>query len=167
MANGHGCVGLQQQARHRLADDIRTTDDDCIEARQIGAKMILDHQHAAGRRAWHERVGGISRSQFADVDEMEAIDVLGRRYRLRDRLFVEVTRQRELHENAVNFLVIIELINQLEHVFLRRVRVERMLHRVKAAAFCAFAFVAHIDLACRVLPDDHNCESRLQAMLRE
>ena len=93
-AVGHGdsCVCLQQQREHRLADDIGAPDDDRALSGQVRAELIFNHQHTAGRRARDKSIRGMAGGEFADIDEVETIDVFARYDRLCDRLFIEVRR---------------------------------------------------------------------------
>ncbi len=50
VADGHGGVAVQQQQRHRLADDVAAADDDGVRAGDRDA-LALEHLDDAGRRA--------------------------------------------------------------------------------------------------------------------
>ncbi len=69
-------IALQQQRSHRLADDIRPADNNSIKPGKVAAEFVFDHQYAACRRAGYERISGVAGGQFANIDEVEAIDVL-------------------------------------------------------------------------------------------
>ena len=61
---------------------------------------LVEQLHAAVRRAGEERL--LADEHPADVLRVEPVDVLGRVDRLDDGLLIDVVRQRELHEDAVD-----------------------------------------------------------------
>jgi len=71
--DGDGAIGIEQQLRHRLADDVRAPDDHRFEARQVTKSVLKQHQ-AAERSAWHK--SAFADRELARIDDMEAIDVL-------------------------------------------------------------------------------------------
>ena len=93
VGDGDGAVGGEQQIGHRLADDVGAADDDRVEAGQVLAAHALDQQHRAGRRARHEGRLQFAGAELADIDEMEAVDVLFRRDGLDDAAGIDVRRQ--------------------------------------------------------------------------
>src|SRR5205085_12097870 len=54
MAYGDGRVPLQQEVRHRLADDRRPPDDDRARALELDP-VLVEHAHDAERGPRHER----------------------------------------------------------------------------------------------------------------
>jgi hypothetical protein len=75
-----------------IAHDVRASDDDGVQPREISSEFILNHEDAAGGRAGDECVSRIARSELANIHIMKAVYVLGRHDGLRNRLFVEVVR---------------------------------------------------------------------------
>ena len=73
MRDGHGAVRLQQQLRHRLADDVGAPDHDRLAAGKA-AERRAQQQQAAQRRAGHEAVR--ADREPAHVGHVEAVDVL-------------------------------------------------------------------------------------------
>ena len=118
MSDRHGRIPREQQTRHRFADDIRPADYDGAEARQVRPQMIFDHQHAACGRTGHKRVRRVAGRELANVDVMKAVDVFRRCNRLRNPLFVQVIGQRQLNEDAVDCLILVERLHEIEHIFL-------------------------------------------------
>ena len=103
VADGDGRVAplplLKQQKRHRLAHDLRPAQDDRMGPPGLDAGV--DQQLAdAQRRARHEprRPG----RQQAEVERVKAVDVLERRNPLDDGRLVDLLRQRQLHQDAMN-----------------------------------------------------------------
>ena len=92
---------MQQQHRHRLADDVAAADHDRVTA---GDRDVLALQHLddAGRRAGHE-LRPVLHEQ-PDARRTEAVHVLGRIDCVEDRLLGSAPHafgQRRLHEDAV------------------------------------------------------------------
>ncbi|MCY1225554.1 hypothetical protein D9M72_377520 [compost metagenome] len=119
--------------------------------------MCLAHEHhGAGRRAGDETAFEIARRELAGIDDMQAVDVLFRKDRLDDRLGVQVLRQRQLHEDAVNGGIRIELRNQRGEFFLRGCLRQGVLDRQEAALLGHLALRGNIGVACRIVADDHD-----------
>ena len=90
---------MQEELRHRLADDVRAADHDGVPARDLHSG-VLDQAHAGELRAWHHcRPAG---HQRAEIGFMEAVDILGRRDRFEHARRVDVTRQWKLHQDTVD-----------------------------------------------------------------
>ena len=91
MGDGHRAVTLQQQQRHRLADDVGAADHHRCQPGDITPPLI-QQQHAAGRGARHQRIAAAQ--QPAAVFDMEAVDILVRADRIEHRRRVDLLRQR-------------------------------------------------------------------------
>ncbi len=91
--DGDGAVGGEQKIGHRLADDVGAADDNRVEAGQVLAAHALDQKHRAGRRARHEGRLEFAGAELADIDEMEAVDVLFRRDGLDDLAGIDMGRE--------------------------------------------------------------------------
>jgi len=101
VSNGDGAVSLQEQLRHRLTDNVRASNHDRIEARQVTAQAI-DEDEAAGRRAGHE--GPFSDRKSSNIDRMKPVNVFVRVDRVDHLLRIDMLWQRELDEDAVAML---------------------------------------------------------------
>ena len=127
MSDGDGGVRGEQKVGHRLANDVGATDDDCIEAGKILAVNALDQQHRAGRCAGHEGRVDLAGAELADIDKMEAVDVLFRRNRLDNLASIDVTRKRQLHQNAVDRPVMVQNLDEIHQVSFADIRRQRVL----------------------------------------
>src|SRR6266480_2284895 len=105
MANGDRCVSLQQQLRHRTADDLASSNYTCVRSAQFDLMMIqkLDDSSRSTRHKHRP-----AHSQLTDIYRMKAVNIFCRINRLNDNGFVNCPRQRQLHQNAVNVIPIIE-----------------------------------------------------------
>ena len=168
MGDRHRAMAREQELRHRLADDVRAADDDSLHAGEHRAQRLaglVEHDHRAGRRAGHERPAHLADRKQADIDRMEAVDVLLRVDRLEHPRRTDVPGQRQLHQNAVHRRIGVERLDEREQFGFARLGGERVLHRMKAAALGGSALAGDIGLARRVFADEHDREARRHAAL--
>jgi hypothetical protein len=84
------------------------------------APPVADHL-GPGRRAWHECRPGLAGAELADIDEMEAVDILVGRDGLDDLAGIDVIGQRKLDQDAVDGRIGVEVGDQPEQRVLRGV----------------------------------------------
>ena len=106
MGDGDGGVLGEQQLRHRLADDVGAADHHRLHAGERGMHRFRQ-PHAAERRARHQRRQAAR--QPPDIERVEAVHVLGRVDGGDDLVCVDLRRQRQLHQDAVDVGVGVEL----------------------------------------------------------
>ena len=113
--------------------------------------------HAAERRAGDEprQAGG----EPAGVERVQPVDVLGRIDRRDDGERVEMRRQRQLHEDAVDRVVGVQLGDELHQLVLGRRLGQDMLEADHADLARRLALAAHVDAARRVVADEHDGEA--------
>nr|CUV15163.1 protein of unknown function [Ralstonia solanacearum] len=160
VADGDGGAGLQQQHRHRLADDVRGAHHHGTRA----AHRVVDrfeHLHAAVRRARTEqrRAG----HQRAGVGDVEAVDILFGRDGLQHLVAVDVLGQRQLDQDAVDARVAVQRVDAAEQVGLGQVGRVAVEDGQEAVVFARLDLVAHVDLAGRVVADQDDGEAGLVA----
>ena len=109
VADADGAARRQQFQGHGPTDDIGLTDDEGVEALQVAARALQQGHHPLGRAGAQQ---GHAQGQPTDVVGMEAIHVLGRQDALDDLLLVDVVRQGQLDQDAVDRLPGIEVVNQ-------------------------------------------------------
>jgi hypothetical protein len=119
---------------------------------------VFDHEQAACRCARYEGIVQMTARQLADVQEMEAVDVLVGRYGLGDALLVDVLRQRQLDQDAVDSRIAIQAVDECQDFPFGCVRVQRVLHGVKAAILGRSLLVSYIDLARRIVANEDDGE---------
>ena len=106
MGHRGGGPGEQELEGQRTADMIRSADDHRVLPLGIHADSPQQGHHAEGRAgAQHRDALG----QPADGIGVKPVDVLHRTDVLDDRQLVDVRRQRQLHENAVDGGIVVEL----------------------------------------------------------
>ncbi len=159
-------IGIEQQLRHRLAEQVGAADDDGIQPRQVLAMHLSHQKHGAGRRAGDQPGFEIAGGQLAGIDDMQAIDILLRPDRLNDRIRIQMLRQRQLHENAVDGRIVVQRGHQGSQLFLRRLRRQRVLDGLEAALLGHLALGVHIGVAGRIVADDDDRKPGLHAGLR-
>ena len=92
---------------------------------------------------------------------MEAVDVLVGVDRGDDLLLVDMLGQRQLHENAIDRGISVELLDHRQQIGLGRFGWQLVLEAVHARFHRALALGADIDLACRVLAHQHHGQASL------
>ena len=119
MAHRHRRVRLQEQQRHRPADDDTAPDDDGILPCNIDPR-VLEQPHNAGRRARNE--ARPSNQQRSHVDRAEAVDILRRVDALEHRTRIDVRGHRLLRKNPVDIRARIQIRNERKQFGLGRAR---------------------------------------------
>ena len=106
---GHGRLALEHQHGDRLADDVGLADHHHVETGHVVVHRVEQLGHAErGARNDAARAG----RQAADVDRVEAVDILARRDRAQHDAGVDVRGQGNLDQDAVDFGIGIEPGNQ-------------------------------------------------------
>lgn len=123
----------------------------------------VDQQHRPGRGAGNQAAFKVAGRNLAGIDDVQTVNVLLWRDRQDDRLGVQVLRQRELDENAMDGRVGIELGHQLLKRFLSGVVGQTVLDRFEAALLGHLALGIDIGMAGRIVADDDDCKAWLHA----
>src|SRR5690606_27594696 len=106
-------------------------------------------------------------AKLADIGEGKAVDVLLRGNRLDDGAGVDVARQRQLDENAVDRAVGVELVDQLDQLGLRGLSWQRVLDGLEAAFLCLLGLRGDVDLASRILANDDDGQTGRDTLCRQ
>ena len=115
MADGERGVALEQQERHRLADQVAGSDDDGTRPLEIHSGRV-DEAHDAERRARPQ--AGAAAHQQRLIHRVQAVDVFGGIDGVENRGGVDVRRQRQLHQDTVDILARIQLLHQRQQLAL-------------------------------------------------
>src|SRR5205807_2207959 len=110
VADSDGGVGVEQEQRHRAADDDRAADDHGAGAAHRNV-VAAEELHASRRGA-----GGDPRPALGEQPEvagMEAVDVLLRRHRVEDARGVDVGGEGQLDEDGVDRLGVVEPVDEV------------------------------------------------------
>lgn len=102
-----------QQHENRQPDVLRSAHDDRVLAEGLDVRSLDELLHRE-RRARDERVD--VQAQPADVLLVEAVDVLAARHGIANRPLVNVRRKRQLHENAVDVHVAVQLVDDVQEL---------------------------------------------------
>ena len=151
-----GRIRLQQQVRHRLPDDVRAPDHDGPRPGDLDAVLVEQPHHA-------ERGGGDERRpaqvEQAGVGGMESVDVLRRVERLDRHRLVEVLRQRRLDEDAVDRVVVVQLLDHRDQLLLRDVRRKPPVVGADPDLLRRLVLAADVDVRRGIVADEHGCEA--------
>ena len=159
----HRAAFIQEKLHHRTADEDRAPDDQRVEPREL-AQRLLEQNETALRRAGHER--GLSLREQPRIERMKAVHILHGVDGEHHAIGLDLLGQRQLHENAVDLLVGVELRDQLEQRILRGRARQAVLDGVHARLLGLARLVAHVNLARRVIAHEHDRKPGLQAMGR-
>jgi hypothetical protein len=113
VAGGYGAAGQQQFQCHRPANDIGRAHHHSLTTvkRLAGRFQYCDYAAwRAGAQQWP------AQRQPADIVGMESINVLVRANTLRDLVRVDLCRQRKLHQDAVDFRILVQGIDQFQQL---------------------------------------------------
>ena len=143
MADRDGGAGQQQFQRQRPADMVGCADDHRMLAADRHTDMPQQRHHAVGRGRTQDRH---ALAEAAEGIGVKAIDILDRIDALDDCGFVDVRRQRQLDEDAVDIVIEIEPVDQCQQFGLARAGRQVMVARDHADFGAGRALVAHIDL---------------------
>ena len=106
-------VLLQEDRRHRLAHDVAAAEDDDFRAAQSARRVRISSSWTpAGRAGPEERI--LAEQQFADVDGMEAVDVLAVSIALKISSSLIWLRQRRLDQDAVHVRIAVQFLDERE-----------------------------------------------------
>ena len=94
---------------------------------------------------------------------MEAVHILPRVDRLEHALRVHLRRQRQLHQNAVDFLPRVQAGDQVEELLVRGRRRPFDLFAVEAERLGCFHLAADVDLRGGILPHQNRGQARRDA----
>src|SRR5574344_1760720 len=141
---------MQQQHCHRLADDIAASDYDAFLALDGDSGSVQQLHNSGGRAGQKVEVPG---HYPPDVLIAEGVHILLRAYTRDDRLFVNMLRQRELHEYAVDAFVGVQPIDQREQFLLRRLLGQSYYVRGEADLLTGGVLVSDIHLRGGVFSD--------------
>jgi hypothetical protein len=121
-------------------------------------------QHGAGeRRAWHQRRQ--ADRDAADVEGVKSVDILGGIDRRDHPVGTDLRRQRKLNQNAMHIAIAVELGEQRQQLVLARRRQQAMIRRPHAGFDHHLLLGADIDLARRIVADQHHRQTRGDATL--
>ena len=162
MTNRNGAICVQEQLRHRFADDVGAPHDHRFFTGKIAQSVLQHHETAERRTRYHSVAAG---RQTTRVDHMEPVGILGRIDRIDHRLLVDLIREGQLHQNAVNRVVAVEPLDQRQKLFLRGRVGQHMLEALHPGLERRLVLIADIDLARRIGADQHDRQTWRQIML--
>ena len=155
MRNRHRRIFIEQQLHQGTADQIGAADHDGVHAFQR-RMHAFGEDDATKRRAWRER--GKSAGQSPGVVGMQPVDVLGGIDGVDDRFGMQRFRQRQLHQNAVDARIAIELSDQRQQIALCDIGREHVLERCHAGCLRLLVLAADVELAGGIAADQHHRE---------
>jgi len=163
VADGDGAVGagffLEGEQRDGFTDDEGAAEDDHVFALQVGAGAGEEFHDAGGGAG--DKAGVVFLGDLADVDRVEAIDVLVRGEAAEGRGFVEVFGQGRLDQNTVDGRVGVEVVDEFFEFSLRGGGWRENDAALDADLGGGLLFFLHIGNGRRVVADAHEGDARL------
>ena len=156
MADRHRRVRLQEEQRHRLADERAAPDHDGPLTGDRDA-VLAEQVHDAERRRRDERLA--AEVELAGAERVQSVDVLHRIDRPHHARFVDLLGQRRLDEDPVDLVVLVQLFDELDELVLGRRGGQAMVDRLDADLLCRLVLEADVDLRRRIVADQHGRET--------
>ncbi len=159
VADRHRRVALQQQQRHRLADDVAAADDARPASSDWDAfrvQQLDDPEGGARHHRW------TSLDEPTDAARRNAVDVFVRGDGVEDsrhRAVADRRGQRSLHQNAVVSRTPIQPLDQREHVCERRVLWQPFEIGTEPCFAARLQLEPDVDLRGRILSDKDDRQS--------
>jgi hypothetical protein len=114
--DGDGGVGmfvlLYEDRGHGLAHDVAATEDDDFSAAEGNLATNKEFMDAGGRAGLEK--GILTEEELADIDGVEAVDVLAVIDGAENFVFLEVARERGLDEDSVDLGIVVEAVDEGE-----------------------------------------------------
>lgn len=161
MANGNGGVGMHQQKRHGLADNVAATEHDGVGAFD-GNLIAAKNLHAAGRSAGDD--AGAIGDELAEIHGMEAVDVFRRINGFKDAFGIDLRRKWELDKDTVDIVVVVEVDDELKHVVGGSTGRRAMKPVSHAELFAGSDFAFDVNVRRGILADENCGETGTNAL---
>ena len=151
---------MHEQKRHRLADNIAAAEHDGVGALDgdlAAAKNLHATRGSAGDKP------GAPTDEPAKIDRMEAIHVFRGMHGFQDALGVHLRRKRKLDKDAVDVVVVIQVIHNSEK--LPRGHGGRWCEEAarQPKLFAGGNFAFHVELRCGIFADENGSKAGLDA----
>ena len=104
--------------------------------------------------------------QPPDIDNMETVNLLVGVDGVDHGIGIDLFRQRQLHQNTVDTVITVELLDKRDQLFLACASIEPVFDGFHPGGFSGLDLVADIDLAGRILTDQNNRQPGLRMALR-
>lgn len=154
---GHRRILREKHQRDGLSDDVAPSDDGRFLAFKRDPRLLDETHDALGRAGLDARQ---PRQELARVDRMKAVHVLLRPDRGDDRIRIDLRRKRQLHENAVDCGIPVQIADEFQKFLLRGGRGEFVQEGSEARGQAGLFLLSDVDLRRRVLSDENDCKPR-------
>ena len=122
-------------------------------------QQLLNAVRSAGQKS------GPALHEQADVLWVKSVDVLARMHGEQNAAGVHLRRQRQLHQYAVDQVVLVESVYQLQQVVEAGIARQPVQHAFDADALARLALVAHVDFAGGIVAHQHSRQARNNAVV--
>ena len=153
MADRDRGIAVEQQHRDGLANDVAAPDHHRFGAGDGNPAAFQNFDDADGRT--RHQAGTLGR-EIADVHGMKSVHVLLRRHREQHLLGVHLGRQRQLHQDAVDLIAPVQVLDQRQELLGGDVVGRRVLLTVDAKLLAAFHLVANVNFRRGMVARQHD-----------
>ena len=147
-----------KQKRHWFSDDHAATKHDDVGAGEGDSGFAKKAQTTQGGA--RNKPGVIFECELCDIERVKSVHIFARIERADNRRFVDLRRWRRLNQNAMNFLIAIQLINPREQLFLRRGSGQFQFHRMQAEFAAHFVFCPDVGARGGIIANQNHGQPR-------
>ena len=151
---------MHEQESHGLSDNVAAAQNDGVCAFDLDF-VAAENFHASRGGARNE--ARAPADEFSQADGVKAIDVLGGIDRFKNALGVHLRWKRELHKNAVNVIVAVEILDDGKKVEGADGSRWRQEGAGEANLFASSDLAFDVELRSRIFPDKHRREAGTDA----
>lgn len=141
---------MQKELRHRLPDDVTTTEDDAV----LASRLNLIAAQELNDSLWGSRdEAGKSDAHTPNIDWVEAIDILLWADRFDDALLIDVLGEGKLDDESVNFGIAVEAVDFAEELLFGDILFEADKRRAEAYLGTSLNLGSYISFAAAIVTD--------------
>ena len=167
MADRHGSVArislLHHEHRHGFAHDVATSQHDTFLS--LGLNLITLQQFQNSVRS-SRHITRQADGHPTYVDGMETVHILAVIDGLDDLLLGNVLRERQLDDESVYIVILIQLTHLGQQFLFRHIRLVTDERRLETANLASLHLIGHIGLASSIVSDQNRRQMRTLASFR-
>jgi len=102
---------------------------------------------------------GLAQRQAADVEGVESIHILARANRIGNGNFIDMWRQRQLHQHALNIIIVVEPVDQFQQFHLRGFSRQVDIPGPNTSPFTVLALGPYVNGRGRIITHQYDCQT--------
>jgi hypothetical protein len=164
MADGDGGIGVHEQKSHGLAHDVAAAKDHGVGAFDLNLVAAQNFHAARGRARDESRA---SADQTTEVYRMKAVNILCGIDGFENALSVDLGREGKLDKNSIHSAVIVQVLDETEHLFGSDRRGRRVHPTGKAELLARGDFGFDVELRGGIFADKDSGKTWVNAFIGE